>query len=165
MTREELVHALCFWYRVVLASAPLLELAIRRSRGDLQSYYRQHLAEETGHEAMIRDDLAGLGVLQIPNSHTAAQLAGSQYYLIAHDDPALLLGYMRVLESGPRVSVDDLEARFGVPMTALRHHAQHDPWHLADIDRMIMSLDEPSRARVAWNEAGVRTALLTCGGY
>jgi hypothetical protein len=149
----ELVAGLSFFYRTMLASAPLLELAAAQAQGGLRDYYLRHLEEERGHDEMLRDDLHRLGVGEIDRYHGAAQLAGSQYYLIAHDHPALLLGYMAVLEgnAAPLELVDQLETRHGVELNALRHHAAHDPGHLREIGRQIALLETELRARTWWN--------------
>lgn len=148
---------LCFCYRTMVASVPLLEFAIPRADGELRTYYEQHAAEERGHDEMLRADLCALGVTEVPVSHQAAQLAGSQYYLIAHDHPALLLGYMLALEKDSLTpeQVDGLSAHHSASLTALRHHAEHDPQHRDDLLRVIDSLDPALRERVMWNERHV----------
>jgi hypothetical protein len=159
--RQILVGTLCFVYRMIVASEPLLELACTKAEGDLLDYYRKHLEEEHAHDEMLKDDLGRLGVQSIPHFHSAAAVAGSQYYFLLHDDPALLLGYMRALESNAMsvASVDSLSARHGTELRALRHHAEHDPGHKADLDAMIAALEPDLRARVEWNEANVRDML------
>jgi hypothetical protein len=159
--RQILVGTLSFVYRMIVASEPLLELACTKAKGALLAYYRQHLEEERAHDEMLLDDLKRLGVGEVPRFHSAAAVAGSQYYLLQHDDPALLLGYMRALESSsmPVATVDSLSERHGVDLTALRHHALHDPHHKADLDAMIASLEPELRARVEWNETNVRDML------
>lgn len=159
--RRFLCASLCFVYRMIVASAPLLKFAIERSDGDLRDYYEKHLAEETGHDEMAKDDLRRLGVLEIPRVHRAAQIAGSQYYLIAHDHPALLLGYMHVLERNAlrRQTVEELCEHHSIELTMYRHHAAHDEGHSKDIKTMMDSLDEPLLDRVEWNERSVAKAL------
>lgn len=159
--KNEFSRGLAFWYRLIVASESLLRAAMVKAEGELLDCYRRHLEEETGHDEMLRDDLARLGVTDIPHSHIAAQLAGSQYYLIVHDDPALLLGYMHALESSAMniEAVDELERKHGTELTALRHHALHDPQHCKELEAMILSLDDARIERVAWNEACVRRFL------
>lgn len=150
--RQILVSAFCIVYRTIVASAPLLRFAIERSDGDLKAYYEKHLQEEVGHEDMLLDDLKRLGMEVIPLSFVAAQLAGSAYYFIEHEHPAMLLGYMHALErnSPPVELVDDLSRFHGVELKALRHHAQHDPGHRADLEEMIAALPEELRGKVLW---------------
>ena len=157
LNRDFLCTNFCFFYRVIVASAPLLEFAIPRSKGELLDYYKKHLEEETGHDEMMKDDLSRLGIKEIPYFHRAAQLAGSQYYLLAHDDPALLLGYMHALEKNlPSVEfVDDLSKLHGTELTALRHHAVHDAQHKIDLESMISRQSLPLQRRIKWNEDAV----------
>ena len=161
LDKKTLCHVFSFTYRTMIASVPLLEFAIPKSDGVLRAYYEQHVSEERGHDEMLKDDLLRLGVEEIPVYHEAAQIAGSQYYLIAHDHPALLLGYMHALEmeSLPLDAVDALCVHHGVELKALRHHATHDPNHNRDIERMISSLDSGLRERVNWNERNVTKAF------
>lgn len=151
---DTVAASLCFTYQTIVASEPLLRFALTRCDGDLKAYYEKHLAEETGHDAMLLDDLKLMGVNQIPRSHVAAQLAGSQYYLLAHDHPALLLGYMHALERNSMSveSVDELSRELGVELRCLRHHAAHDPGHKSDLEAMIAGLDPELRKLVEWNE-------------
>lgn len=151
--RAILCSALCGVYRIIVASAPLLEFAIPRSEGAVRDYYIEHLAEERGHDEMLLDDLKRLGVTDVPPSFFAAQLAGSQYYIIAHEHPAMLLGYMLALESNTLSvsSVDELSRHHGVELTALRHHAEHDPLHNRDLKEVIQSLAPELQERVMWN--------------
>lgn len=150
-------HVLCFCYRTMVASVPLLEFAIPRCDGELRAYYERHAAEERGHNEMLRADLYALGITDVPIFHQAAQLAGSQYYLVAHDHPALLLGYMLSLEkdSLTPAQVDVLSEHHGVDLTALRHHSKHDPGHKDDLLRVIDTLHPALRERVMWNERHV----------
>ena len=157
---DDLRAILSFWYRMMVASVPLLEFAAKRSKGDLRKYYKTHIEEEAGHDEMLKDDLRRLGVSDIPHSYLAAQIAGSQYYLVAHEHPALLLGYMNCLE-GNSLTLDEVDALSpGVELTALRHHALHDPHHASAIAGMIVGLDDDLMNRVAWNESNVKRALL-----
>jgi hypothetical protein len=156
--RKALVASLTFVYKMVVASAPLLRFAIERAEGDLLAYYKQHLEEESDHDEMLLDDLKRLGVEETPPNHVVAQITGSQYYLIAHEHPAMLLGYMHVLEHGTlRVAdVDALSRKHGTELTALRHHAIHDPGHRKDLEVVIRGLDPDLRKRVEWNESWVQ---------
>lgn len=160
--RSVLTRVFAIVYRMIVASAPLLRFAIERSEpGRLRDYFEAHLLEEDGHDEMLLADLKNLGLDDVPHSFFAAQLAGSQYYLIAHEHPALLLGYMLALESNsPPVSlVDDLSRHHGVELTALRHHAIHDPAHKEALLQEIRALDPRLVARVVWNQISVTDAL------
>lgn len=148
---------LSFIYRLMVAAEPLLARAIEKSEGPLQRYFRAHLEEERGHERILAADLARLAVDPIPKFHLAELIAGGQYYLIEHEHPAALLGYMSVLESAPHPlgEVDALEREFG-PLNALRLHAEHDIWHIKEIREQIERLPVELKALVALNEHRVR---------
>lgn len=163
MTRDALIGNLSFIYRMIVASAPLLEFGIKHSAGGLRAYYQRHLAEETGHDEMVRDDLFRLGVKEITRYHAAGAIAGSQYYFIAHEDPAMLLGYMSVLESAAptQAVVDELEAEHMTELNALRHHAIHDPDHIQEIRAQIDMQPERLQSLIAWNADNTRNFLNT----
>lgn len=158
---DVLKRGLTFVYQLIVASTPLLAFAILRAEGPLKAYYQEHLKEEQGHDEMLRQDLERMGVTEFPPNHLAAQIAGSQYYLIAHTHPALLLGYMHALErdSLPVEEVDRLSNLHGVELTALRHHAKHDPEHRKDLERVIASLPNEQQELVRWNEGWTRALL------
>lgn len=143
LNKQFLTANLCWIYRLMVASAPLLEFAlIHCSKGPLFDFYYKHLQEERGHDEMLAQDLVGMGVEKIPVSMSAARLAGSQYYLIAHHHPCMLLGYMQALEnqSFSTAMVDELEKAHECKLSCLRHHATHDPEHSADLELQVVSL-------------------------
>lgn len=149
-----LIRNLTFTYRAMLASVPLLDMAAEYAEGELRRYYMQHAIEEAGHVEMLRDDLKALGVQDIDRYHLAAQLAGSQYYLIKHEHPAMLLGYMHALESrAPTIEmVDSLEKACGVKLHCMRYHAQHDPGHTLELELQIDEQPEDIQSLIEWNE-------------
>lgn len=153
MTPAFLRANLCFLHGIVTASENLLSNAIAHSNGSLKIYFDEHLQEETGHLAMVEQDLASLGVTHILGFPVAAQLAGAQYYYITHESPALLLGYMAALECNPvpLAMVDELEAVYG-PLISIRHHATHDPDHGLKLREQIERLDTKLQQRVLENE-------------
>ncbi len=160
-----MIANLVFIYRVLLASVALLEFAAERSEGELKDYYEKHIGEEFGHAEMLLHDLKRLGVEEIDRYHAAAQFAGSQYYLIACDHPALLLGYMHLLESNaPTMEVvEALEKEHGVTLNCLRHHATHDPQHKEDIETLIAAQEPEIQELIAWNEQNC--AMLLTGVF
>jgi len=143
---------LCLIYRIVEASEALLEAAIPRTYGHLRRYYEAHLEEERGHLSMIETDLTGF---EIPRIHLAAQLAGSQYYLIRHDHPALLLGYMHCLEKRAPAEefIERFERELDRPMTFLRHHGIADVKHEKELVAEIEKHPADIQKLIAWNEA------------
>lgn len=161
LNRQFLVRNLCFMYRLIVASAPLLEFASLRANGELRDYYERHYLEEVGHDEMLLLDLQALGVTDIPYDYAASQLAGAQYYLIAHHHPALLLGYMSVLEGNslPLAKVEEAESTHGCKLTAVRHHLEHDPRHATDIQALRATFPSHVQAAIDWNSDGVRQIL------
>lgn len=152
--------SLSFVYRLMVAAEPLLERAIAKADGDLRTYLAHHLEEERGHIGILAADLARLDVAPIPRFHLAELMAGGQYYLIEHEHPAALLGYMAALEGRPLPlgDVDTLEAQFG-PLNALRLHAEHDPQHLEDLRAEIARLPYGLRMLAQMNEQRVLNQL------
>lgn len=167
-------------WHVVRASVPLLEVAIDRLgalppspfHADLTDYYVRHADEERDHDRWLEDDLAVLGVSgdalrsELPPDSIAA-MVGAQYYLIRHYHPAVLLGYMALLEgySVPPARVEELQARSAAPAAAWRtylFHAREDPHHRADLCRLIdrIPYDPPTLARSV-----VVNALRTAAHY
>lgn len=151
---------LSFIYRLMVAAEPLLCRAIEKSDGELHRYFQRHLQEESGHAQILAADLARLGVVPIPRYHLAELIAGGQYYLIEHEHPAALLGYMAALEGHPQPlgDVNRLEAQYG-PINTLRIHAEHDPDHIRDIRRAIERLPGELRTLVQLNETRVQNQL------
>lgn len=142
--RDVFLRNLTFVHNVITASEGLLRAACDRSIGGLKAYFAEHLKEEAGHERWLRRDLlsADVDVSALPISPEAVAMAGSQYYLIHHVDPAALLGYMAVLECFPidGEALDALERMHGKTLCrTLRYHAEHDIEHGADV------LDEVDR--------------------
>lgn len=161
LNRGFLIQNLCFMYRIMVASVPLLEFAIPKAKGRLKDYYRQHLGEEIGHDVMLLADLRALGVNEVPHYYAAAMGAGAQYYLIAHHHPALLLGYMHALESQPLQigAIKEIEDAHGCALSALRLHSEHDPKHREELAGLIESQPEDLKKAIAWNEQCARDLL------
>lgn len=141
--REVFVDNLSLVAQLMVASEGMLRHAILRLAGmegefeaKLLAYFRDHLEEETDHFAWICADLAGEPVFR---NWAAAELAGMQYFLIYHDHPAAILGYMAVLECFPMPleRVSQLENLHGEHLLrTIRYHAVHDRLHgrvLADL--------------------------------
>jgi hypothetical protein len=145
--------SMIFIYRVILASESLLDFALDFCEGALHSYYEAHLEEEAGHSEMLLEDLKEAGVIEVPRCHLAAAFAGSQYYLVAHDHPALLLGYMQTLESHsmPMPQVIALQQHHRLRLSALEHHAKHDPNHARALAEQISRQPPELQSAIDWN--------------
>lgn len=143
----------------VRASVPLMETALARCRdlaGDdpvaarLADYLPAHIAEETGHDEWLLEDLEAVGVprsrvLDRAPSARIAAVVGAQYYWVLHRHPVALVGYMAVLERhapSPRV-IDRLVERTGFDRSAFRtmiEHADLDQGHAEDVFRVVDGL-------------------------
>jgi hypothetical protein len=149
---------LVFVHQVIVASEPLMEDALKVSDGKLHAYLTSHIEEERGHAAWLAVDLLthGIDVAKIQKFRSAAAMAGSQYYLIKHQSPYALLGYMAVLEGFP-VSIESVEALEGTHgkelFRTLRYHAEHDLDHRKDLFAFI---DENPRPEIM--QSAVETA-------
>lgn len=150
-----LISNLAFMHQVIVSSERLLEEAANESIGELKAYYLVHLEEERQHQKWLADDLLsyGVDVKTLPLMRKAAEMAGSQYYLIKHVHPSCLLGYMAVLEGFPMPldMVDSLEVLHGKKLIrTLRFHAEHDLEHRKEVFRMI---DIEARPEILSNAA------------
>lgn len=147
-------------YWLMVASEDLLLVASAQADyGRLRNYYLDHRHEERNHQIWLKHDLENLGV-NLVHDFRAAAIAGSQYYLIYHYHPALLLGYMHVLEAWPKPLdvIEKLEESYG-PLRCLRYHAEHDPKHTEDLKAEIAALPVELQAPVETNSQWVRTWL------
>lgn len=157
--RDTMLSNLVFIYQVIKASERLLVEAEAEATGRLKTYYTTHLEEERDHAEWLADDLmdAGIDVNLIEPMKKAAEMAGAQYYLIKHFDPACLLGYMAVMEGQPYPveMVDKLAEVHGEKLVrTLRFHAVHDQDHKIELFEVIDEIASPVIIRNA-----VQTAL------
>jgi hypothetical protein len=143
-------------HAVVRASVPLMNAALDcvlaawkddPVASGLADYLTHHIPEEMHHDDWLLEDLQVLGVnraevLSRMPSPNVATLVGSQYYWIRHFHPVAVLGYIAVLEGTPPEAtyIERVANRTGVPLEAfssLLRHAQLDPYHRDDLDRML----------------------------
>lgn len=142
LDRPVIVSNLVFMHQVITASEPLMQEALKVADAPLHAYLTEHAEEEQDHAAWLAADLltAGIDVDKVPKFRRAVAMAGSQYYLIKHQSPYALLGYMAVLEGFPvsLEAVDALEAAHGKDLfRTLRYHAEHDLDHRKDLFAFI----------------------------
>jgi hypothetical protein len=111
---DELRRWLVVTWQAIRASASLLESATQElERGPQSSftdllfdYYTLLGVERSSRDGQMVARLSAVGVtldvvrLELPNRHIAA-LVGSQYYLVRHYHPALLLGYIAFCQADP----------------------------------------------------------------
>ncbi|MFF2629415.1 iron-containing redox enzyme family protein [Kitasatospora griseola] len=167
-------------HALTTASVPLLECAAAAcARLDdpwapsLAAYFTEHAKEERGHDAWLLADLVAAGEPVGPERPLApplvVELAGAQYYRIAHRHPTALLGYLAVLEgqAPSPVLAGALAARTGLPAAAfrtVRDHAHLDTEHLAEVerqlDRLPLTSDQQTEVAVsALHTAGILARL------
>jgi hypothetical protein len=164
LDRETFIRNLVFVHNIITATPQLLSAAMMHSAGDLSAYFEAHLEEERDHARWLAEDLGseGIDVFTLPVSPEAVAMAGSQYYLIYHVDPAALLGYMAVLECFPmpEEQVRRLEEAHGADLCrTLRYHAVHDIDHGSDVLTQIDKLDA-RRFRIAMDSAMQTAAFI-----
>lgn len=163
-----LIANLVFLYQVIVASEDLMSVALLETKNPrLTHYLLEHGPEEKDHAKWLRSDLLTVGVDPERSEliRAAAELVGTQYYLIHHRNPAALLGYMAVLEGFP-FPVDVLELLEKIHGTellrCLRFHAVHDQEHRVELFRVIDDLNDQDiyqnavRTQFLLNEAFAR---------
>ena len=152
---------LLFMYQLIVASEKLMEVALETSNDVvLGNYLTHHMSEEQDHAQWLCDDLASADIVADSELHfrAAMELAGMQYYLIYHVNPAALLGYMAVLEGFPfdLEQLKVLETIHGERLLrCLRYHAENDRNHKVELFKVIDQLDDEDIYQNA-----VRTQLL-----
>lgn len=158
--RRKFLRFLQLQYGVMVASGQLLRVALQQAyRYDtfVRKYYERHEVEERDHGEWARMDLlAAGGDPQIVDLELAA-LVGTQYYLIYHVDPVMLLGYMAALEirRTPLEVVEALEETYGHALCRmLRLHAVEDEAHGRDLEAVVEALPTASKPGVYLNMMG-----------
>lgn len=142
LDKSVILSNLAFMHQVITASEALMQEALKVADGPLHAYLTAHAEEEQDHAQWLAADLltSGVDVDKLPKFRRAVAMAGSQYYLIKHQSPYALLGYMAVLEGFPVAleAVDALEAAHGKDLfRTLRYHAEHDLEHRKDLFAFI----------------------------
>jgi hypothetical protein len=164
LDRETFIRNLLFVHNVITATPQLLHVAMKQSSSELSRYFRAHLEEERDHAAWLAEDLSSAGVdaRAMTISPQAVAMAGSQYYLIYHVDPAALLGYMAALECfpAPLEQVEALESAHGLDLCrTLRYHATHDIDHGADVLEQVDKLS-PQQFTIVMDNAMQTAAFI-----
>ena len=153
-------------WQMIRASVPVMEFAVealeRRCRRsefeeELLEYFHHHIEEEQDHDEWL---IADLNVLGWDRSSIASQsvpvaitqMVGAQYYHVRFTHPALLLGYIGLLEGYP-ATLDQYERLVEMsrkPEKAWRtfkSHALLDPEHREDVIRMLNKVPEDHALR------------------
>ena len=149
-------------YTIMRASVPLLKAAeeeciLRRADGDsdsnysmLAKYFGEHSVEEKDHDRWLLEDLSTLGlstdeVLCRAPRRAVIELVGSQYYQINYVHPAILLGYIMILEGYPLNDRDleQMREKTGFDSRAFRTLSEHsslDSLHFKELDTTLDAL-------------------------
>ncbi len=150
---RKIVHNLKFVYYSVVASENLLAVAISQLQNLestdfnnlLLSYYVNHLEEEQGHCKWLAEDLSSHGVDLSGYDLDAMAMIGSQYYMIYHEHPACLLGYLAVVEGTPTPieEIEKLERIYGKKLFRFsRFHSIKDMEHKIELFSVINKLPD-----------------------
>ena len=156
--RDTMIANLLFLHDAVVGSERLLEEAAdeagRRDDDVLESYFRRHLEEERGHLGWLRDDLVSAGISPgLPNS-CAMALVGSQYYLLKHQHPVAMLGYLAVVEGDPAPieQVELLERLHGKAlMRFVCRHAMADLEHRKELWSIIDAMPSDRHVTITYS--------------
>jgi len=146
-------------YHVVWHFNPISAAAASRM-GDAHKQVRyflyEHMQEESGHEEWVRNDLEAVGVAPAstesyqPSAYTRT-LVGYNYWAVDRHHPCSVLGMLYTLEviasvyGGPFASAIKeallLEGERGVSF--INSHATMDAEHMADLRKILNTLDDP----------------------
>lgn len=144
-------------YPIVSNFCPLMAAAAGRCadrHASFRQYLYEHIEHEKGHESMVLNDLVELGcdVQGLPekNPSPAAQaMLAYNYFAIDRIDPHCVIGMIYVLELtsagyGSKVA-QAISRAIDHPITRgftfLDSHASLDDDHLADLKKLVQSLD------------------------
>ncbi len=116
----------------------------------------EYIAEETGHEAWILDDIAAAGgdraaaIAAGPSDATAAMIAFA-YDTIRHGNPAAFFGMVFVLEGTSiafaQQGAEAVQASLGLPPAAFRYLTSHgalDQEHMVFFEGLMNRIDDPA---------------------
>jgi hypothetical protein len=133
-------------YHIIKHSCDLMAEASDRLRNEhpvLANYLRDHIMEETGHEAWLLEDLSALGfsaadVIQSEPLPETIDMIGSQLYVVRYLHPAGLFGYIFFMEGSPPTDrfLEYATSALGIPSTALkalREHGERDIEHRREL--------------------------------
>lgn len=158
---------LVFMLQVIKASEGLLKEAMSFEPEtdfdiELKSYYESHFVEEEGHYDWLKADLEGNGVdiTEYPLIRKAVEMAGTQYYLIKHEHPVSLLGYMSVLEGFPmsEEKLEMLERAHGKSLLkTLRYHVENDIEHRKHLFEIVDHV--PEELKVYVRQSAIQAAI------
>ena len=158
ISRETYLGYLAQAYQHVRHTVPLMRLAQGRldsSRAHFRDALEAYIAEETGHEAWILDDIDHAGgdsegaVAAGPSPATAAMVAYA-YDRVGQGNPMALFGMIYVLE-GTSIALaspgaEALAGALGLGPECFRYLSSHgalDQDHMAFFQRLMGEVDDP----------------------
>jgi hypothetical protein len=165
-------------HSIIVASEDLLESAAHASRmrekvgekgcRELAMYLENHLAEERDHARWLWEDIQSIGqpligtLTSMSRSTAVAALVGSQHYWIRYQHPAMILGYIAILEGFPLTEerINSFMFKTGAPARALRTlflHAKLDPTHREDFNRFLIDLPVPDDVFARISQSSIAT--------
>ena len=155
-------------YYHICHSTRVLVAAAARFQVDQDQHHLQcvgHAKEEKSHEKIVLKDLKNLGfsMSDFPEFTSTKALYRNIYYLIEHEDPISIYGYVYFLEllsiRGGIGMLNQVKECFG-PNTSghLQLHSADDVEHLAAYAKLLDACSEPQKSLIC--EAVVDTALL-----
>jgi pyrroloquinoline quinone (PQQ) biosynthesis protein C len=149
----ELYHVVWHFNPVCAAGAS----RIGDEHKQVRYFLYEHMQEESGHEQWVRNDLEAVGVAPAtteahqPSAHTRT-LVGYNYWAADRHHPCSVLGMLYTLEviasvyGGPFASAIKeallLEGERGVSF--INSHATMDAEHMADLRKILNTLDDPA---------------------
>jgi hypothetical protein len=120
--------------------------------------YAKHIGEEQKHEKLCIHDLEklGLNLASIPERAATRMFWEPQYYKVEHEHPAVLMGYILVLEAmasvkGPWVLEQVAAAHGEKAGHFVKLHAEEDISHVEKAYKSIEPLDPVLRTNIAQN--------------
>lgn len=157
ITRAVYLDYLTQAYHHVRHTVPLMQAARARlsHRPELVAALDEYIAEETGHEEWILDDIAAAGgdraaaAASTPGPAAAAMVAHA-YHVIATGNPAAFFGMVYVLEGTSILMAQSgakaVQASLGLPPQAFRYLTSHgalDQQHMTFFERLMNRIDDP----------------------
>lgn len=144
-------------YLIVWHFCPIMAAAASRCNDDfieVRNHLYESIHEEKGHEKMVLDDLASLGVpsaeiIGASPSGAALAMVGTNYYMAERCHPCSVLGMLYVLEIissvyGGQVAsaiASGLDRPLSSGFSFLESHASMDLDHMSKLRNLLQSVD------------------------
>ncbi len=161
ISRNDYIAYLAQAFHHVRHTVPLMQAARARlgERPELVTALDEYIAEETGHEYWILDDIAAAGgdraavEASAPGPATLA-MTDHAYRTIREDNPAAFFGMVYVLEGTSIAMASNgagaVQMALDLPDTAFRYLTSHgalDQDHMIFFERLMNTIDDPDDQR------------------